>query len=37
MFERQFEPGASAAMIQRTAASPFDGGRQMTAGTLSEN
>jgi len=24
-------------MIQRTAASPFDGGRQMTAATLSEN
>jgi hypothetical protein len=29
MFERQFEPGASAAVIQRTAASPFDGGRQI--------
>jgi hypothetical protein len=30
-FERQFQPSDSAAMIQRTAASPLDSGRRMTA------
>jgi hypothetical protein len=35
MFERRFEPRDSAAMIQRTAASPFDGGRQIDRGHAS--
>jgi hypothetical protein len=29
MFERKFEPRDSATLIQRAAASPFDGGRQI--------
>jgi hypothetical protein len=28
-FERKFEPSDAAAVIERTAASPFDGGRQI--------
>src|SRR5207247_7665691 len=32
-FERQFDPSDSAAMIQRTAASPLDGGRLIASVT----